>query len=192
MSGTRSARRTSASEARGRSGGRRAPAGRDAGHADARFRRARAALDAGSPQEALEHLARIPRDEATKSPAWYLLHARAQQQQGRTGDAIATLEEGLDILRSPELPVALSEIHAGLGDFEAAAQALSALETRARTQQERSDAVARRVRLLIRAGHPADALQQARRALGIDPGRLDLWNLAADLARAARGYAGAV
>ncbi|MBI5499414.1 MAG: tetratricopeptide repeat protein [Deltaproteobacteria bacterium] len=165
---------------------------RDAGHAAARFRRARAALDAGDAQGALAQLARIPDDAAASSSAWYLLQARARQDQGRIAEAVAVLEDGLGALRTPDIPVALSELYAGTGDYEAAARALSALETRARTQQERSDAVARRVQLLIRAGHPADALQQTRRALGIDPGRLDLWRLAADLAEQLGDTPGAV
>ncbi|MBI5486298.1 MAG: tetratricopeptide repeat protein [Deltaproteobacteria bacterium] len=164
----------------------------DAGHAAARYRRARAALAAGDTQDALEQLARIPRDAASADSAWYLLHARAYQAQGRFDEAVAVLEQGLAALRTPDIPVALSELYAGAGDFEAAAHALSALETRARTQQERSDAVARRVQLLIRAGHPAEALEQTRRALGIDPGRLDLWRVAAELAEQLGDTPGAV
>jgi tetratricopeptide (TPR) repeat protein len=165
---------------------------REPGHSAALFRRARAALAAGEPQQALDQLARIPRDVSASQAAWFMLTAQAEQALGRSNDAIATLERALEALRSPEIPVALSELHIALGDFGRAEEALAVLENRARTQQERSDAVARRVQLLIRAGRSAEALEQTRRALGIDPGRIDLWHVAASLAEQLGDTPGAV
>jgi tetratricopeptide (TPR) repeat protein len=154
---------------------------RDPKFAAARFRRARAALDAERPEDAVAELGRCGSDAASAA-AYYLLGARALQEQGKDGDAVALLERGLDATNSPEVPVALSDLYASSGDFASAERALAVLEGRARTQQERSDAVVRRVLLLVRSGEVADALAQARRALGIDPTRVDLWRLAADLA----------
>ena len=147
----------------------------------AHFRRARAALNAELPDEAMAELRRCGKEAALLAP-YYLLGARALQQQGKAQEAMALLERGLDMSHSPEIPVALSDLHAAAGDFAGAEQALATLESRARTQQERSDAVVRRVLLLVRSEQVAEALAQARRALGIDPSRLDLWRLAADLA----------
>lgn len=154
---------------------------RDPDDAPARFRRARAALAAGKPQEAQQHLAAAGPGADREAP-YYLLGAKALTALDRTADAIALLQRGLDRTPSPELPAALADLHVTLGDYTAAEQALAVLEARARTQQDRTNAVVRRIRLLVRVGRVADALAQTRRALGIDPGRLDLWNLAADLA----------
>lgn len=149
--------------------------------AQARFRRARAALAAGKPQEAQQHLAAAG-PGADRDPQYYLLGARALQALDRPLEAVALLERGLERATSAELPAALADLHVTLGDYDAAEKALAVLEARARTQQDRTNAVMRRIQLLARVGRVADALAQTRRALGIDPGRLDLWNLAASLA----------
>lgn len=147
----------------------------------ARFRRARAALTAGKIEEARQHLAAAGAG-ADREPQYYLLGAKALQALDQPLEAIALLERGLERTTSAELPAALADLHVTLGDYDAAEKALAVLEARARSQQDRTNAVVRRIQLLTRVGRVADALAQTRRALGIDPGRLDLWNLAASLA----------
>ena len=149
--------------------------------AQARFRRARAALAAGKPGEAQQHLAAAG-PGTDREPQYYLLGAATLQALDRPLEAVALLERGLERTPSAELPAALADLQVMLGDYDAADKALAILETRARTQPDRTNAVVRRVQLLARIGRLADALAQTRRALGIDPGRLDLWNLAASLA----------
>jgi tetratricopeptide (TPR) repeat protein len=152
------------------------------GHPPARFRRARAALEAGRPAEALVHVGAADPPDRTLLPDRYLLGGQALDALGRRDEAVGLLAEGVERSDSPALPVMLADLQAARGNTEAALDALALLETRARTQKDRSDAVAGQARFLARHGRVADALIQTRRALGIDPGRLDLWTLAAELA----------
>jgi tetratricopeptide (TPR) repeat protein len=147
----------------------------------ARFRRARAALAAGAPEQAERQLAAAGPGAEREAP-YYLLGAQALAARDRPDEAAALLRRGIERSADPALPATLAELHASAGDYDAAEEALAVLEARARTQQDRSDAVARRIQLLVRVGRVADALAQTRRALGIDPGRIDLWNTAAGLA----------
>jgi thioredoxin-like negative regulator of GroEL len=151
------------------------------GHPQARFRRAAAALGDGRPGEAIDHLRRCS-FFGFRHAERFLLEARALTALGHATEAVALLERAIAVVDSPEIPTALADLHVALGDLDAAERALAVLEARARTQADRSDAVVRRVRILVKAEHFADAFTQTRRTLGIDPGRVDLWVLAADLA----------
>ncbi|MDI7266989.1 MAG: O-antigen ligase family protein [Myxococcota bacterium] len=163
----------------------------DAGDAPARIRRARRALDAGDAGGSLAEIHSAGSGKLRR-PAACLIAASALVRSGRDAAAVALLEPCATFFGSPDVTLALAEEYARGGDVDRAVRTLASLEAGARTQRDRTDAVVRRAGFLARWGRAADALVEIRRAVGIDPGRIDLWRTAADLAERIGDTPGAI